>query len=434
MLLSMAVQRGAVSKTYALLLNPLYHIDNPKFGAVTFRRTTKQIKSEGGLWDVAEDLYTSIGAKSNQQDLHCTWPNGARHTFAHMEHEKNRYDWQGAQVPLIQFDELVHFTWKQFTYMLSRNRSVSGIPGRIRATLNPDPDHWARRFVDWYIGEDGYAIKERSGKIRWFIMIGDDLIWGETKEALLVKHPSSIPKSFTFIRSSLADNKILMEADPGYLANLHALPRVERAQLLDGNWNVRPSAGMYFRRSDFEIVDVAPACDKWARGWDQAATKKKGASDDPDWTVGVRMGKMRDGRYVISHVERFRENPSVVDRRIKNTATADGYDVTVRLAQDPGQAGKSQAAAQTKMLAGFIVKAQSVTGDKATRAKPLSSQVEAGNVLLVRGAWNEAFLQELDNFTGTDEGGHDDQVDAAADAFDELVTGSQYSLEKMING
>jgi predicted phage terminase large subunit-like protein len=191
---------------------------------------------------------------------------------------------------------------------------------------------------------------------------------------------------------------------------------------------------MYFRRSDFEITDVAPACDKWVRGWDQAATKKRKESDDPDWTVGVKMGKMRDGRYVIIHVERFRENPSVVDRRIKNTAMADGNRVTVRLAQDPGQAGKSQSSAQTKMLAGFSVKAKPVTGDKATRAKPLSSQVEAGNVLLLRGPWNEPFLQELENFTGTDEGGHDDQVDAAADAFDELVSGSQYSIEKFMGG
>ncbi len=421
-------------KTYALLLNPLYHIDNPKFGAVTFRRTTKQIKSEGGLWDVAQELYTSIGAVTNQQDLHCTWPNGTRHTFAHMEHEKNRYDWQGAQIPLIQFDELTHFTWKQFTYMLSRNRSVSGVTGRIRATLNPEPDHWARRFIDWWIGPDGYAIDSRSGNIRWFIMLGNDLIWGSTKEKLEKKYPQSKPKSFTFIRSRLEDNKILMVKDPGYLANLHALPRVERARLLAGNWNVRPSAGMYFRRSDFEIVDAEPSCQKWVRGWDQAATKKKKESDDPDWTVGVKMGKMRDGRYVISHVDRFQDNPSVVDRRIKNTAIADGNGVTVRLAQDPGQAGKSQAAAQTKMLAGFSVKAQTVTGDKATRAKPLSSQVEAGNVLLVRGPWNESFLNEFENFTGTDADGHDDQVDAAADAFDELVSGSQYNIEKFMNG
>lgn len=404
-------------KSYALLLNPLYHVDNGKFGAVTFRRTTKQVQSEGGLWDTAEELYTAIGAKPNGQHLHFTWPTGARHTFAHMEHEKNRLDWQGAQIPLIQFDELTHFTWKQFSYMLSRNRSVSGVPGRIRATLNPDPDHWARRFIDWWIDDDGFAIAERSGIIRWFVVSGDDVVWADSREELIEKQPGSLPKSFTFIKSSLKDNKILMESDPGYLANLQALPRVERAQLLDGNWNIRPTAGMYFRRSDFEVVDAAPPCTKWVRAWDQAGTAKKSDSDDPDWTAGVKMGRTQDGRYVIAHVDRFRDNPSRVDQRIHNTATADERSTTVRLAQDPGQAGKSQVRAQTSMLSGFTVRSKPVTGDKETRAKPLSSQVEAGNVMIVRGGWNEDFLREMENFP---EGAHDDQVDAASDAFDEL--------------
>lgn len=415
-------------KTYALLLNPLYHIDNGKFGAVTFRRTTKQVRSEGGLWDTAEDLYTAIGAKPNGQDLHFTWESGARHTFAHMEHEKNRYDWQGSQIPLIQFDELTHFTWKQFSYMLSRNRSDSGVPGRIRATLNPDPDHWARRFIDWWIGEDGFAIPERSGVIRWFVVKADDVLWADSKSECIEKYGNSElpeddpkqvkPKSFTFIKSSLEDNQILMDNDPNYAASLEAMPRVERARLRDGNWNIRATAGMYFRRADFEIVDVAPACVRWVRAWDQAGTKKEKDSDDPDWTVGVKMGVTRDGRYVIPHVERFRENPAIVDRTIKNTASQDGREVTVRLAQDPGQAGKSQVRAQTSMLAGYPVRSKPVTGDKETRAKPFASQVESGNVILVRGDWNEAFLMEHENFP---EGGHDDQVDAASDAFDELT-------------
>lgn len=430
MWLSTVALPGEVSKTFALLLNPLYHVDNGKFGAVTFRRTTKQVRSEGGLWDTAEELYMSIGAKPNGQDLHFKWPSGARHTFAHMEHEKNRYDWQGSQIPLIQFDELTHFTWKQFSYMLSRNRSDSGIPGRIRATLNPDPDHWARGFIDWWIGEDGFAIDSRSGVIRWFILTGDDVVWADTREDLIERNPESLPKSFTFIKSSLKDNKILMESDPGYLANLQALPRVERAQLLDGNWDIRPTAGMYFRRSDFEIVDAAPPCTKWVRAWDLGGTAKKKDSDDPDWTVGTLMGKTKDGRHVVAHVERFRENPSSVDRRINNTAEADGKKVTVRLAQDPGQAGKSQVRSQTAMLAGYKVSSKPVTGSKATRAKPFASQAEAGNVLLVRAPWNEAWLREHENFTGEDDG-HDDQVDSAADAFDEL-SGSNYTLKGFV--
>ena len=120
-------------KSFAILLEPLYHIDNPDFGAVIFRRTTKQITNEGGLWDTSRFLYSKIaGVDSIDYKLSHQFPAGAKITFAHMEYEKNRYDWQGSQIPLIMFDELTHFTWKQFNYMLSRNRSTCGVPSRVR--------------------------------------------------------------------------------------------------------------------------------------------------------------------------------------------------------------------------------------------------------------------------------------------------------------
>lgn len=406
-------------KTYALLLEPLYDIHNKDFGAVIFRRTTKQVTSEGGLWDTAMDVYAPLGARPNQNDLTLKFPHGSKVTFAHMEHEKNRLDWQGSQIPLIGFDEITRFTWKQFVYMLSRNRSASGAKSRIRGTCNPDPDSWVRRFIDWWIDENGYAIPERSGVVRYFVIEGDDVIWADTPDELTEDNPKRRPRSFTFIRSSVEDNKILLEKDPDYLANLQALTRVERAQLMDGNWNIRATAGSFFRRSDFEIVDAAPADLRIVRAWDQAGTEKnpKKQSDDPDWTVGFKMGVAPNGVYYCLTMERFRVDASKVDGHIKNTASQDGKAVKVRLAQDPGQAGKSQARAQAKMLTGFIVNTKPVSGDKTVRAKPFASQVQANNVKVVRGSWNEDFFNELEAFPL---GAHDDIVDAASDAFDEL--------------
>lgn len=405
-------------KSYGLLLEPLYDIGNRDFGAVIFRRTTKHITNEGGLWDTAESLYRAIGGLPNQNELCFKFPTGAKVGFAHMEHEKHRFGWQGSQIPLIGFDELTHFTWKQFNYMLSRNRSTCGARSRIRATLNPDPDHFARQWIDWYIDENGFAIPERSGVIRWFIVSGDEVVWRDSREELLAVYPTSIPKSFTFIPSKLSDNKILMEQDPTYLGNLQAMTRVERARLLDGNWNIRPTAGSYFKRSDFQVVDALPKLTKICRAWDQAGSIKKKNSDDPDYTAGCKMGQTVDGDYIIIHMERFRCEPPQVDSRIKNIAEQDGTITSIRLAQDPGQAGKSQKFSQTKMLSGFNVVSLPVTGDKETRAKPFAAQVQAGNVKVLRGEWNEAFFGELENFP---EGVHDDQVDAASDAFDQLV-------------
>lgn len=415
-------------KSYALLLDILYDYANPKFGAVIFRRTTKQILNEGGLWDTAGDLYGALGAKMLQSpSLSATFATGARVTFAHMEHEKNRFDWQGSQIPMIGFDELTHFTWKQFSYMLSRNRSVCGARNRIRGTCNPDPDSWVREFIDWYIGDDGYVIDERSGVIRWFVVEQGSIIWGESRDALLADNPDRKPKSFTFIKSSLHDNQILMQQDPNYESNLEALDRVERERLAKGNWNIRESAGMVFRRSDFEIVEAAPKARRRVRAWDLAGTKKTD-QNAPDWTVGTLMSLGVDGIYYIEHVERMQENPAKVDAALKNTASADGHSVRIRIPQDPGQAGKSQASQLTKMLAGHDVVTLPVTGDKLVRARPLAAQAQAGNVKIVRGRWNDAFLEEMENFP---EGGNDDQVDSAADAFNELATSSQYNLDNV---
>lgn len=109
----------------------------------------------------------------------------------------------------------------------------------------------------------------------------------------------------------------------------------------------------------------------------------------------------------------------------RNTATQDGRLVKVRIPQDPGAAGKAVAAHYIKLLAGWDVKAAPETGSKEVRATPLAAQAEAGNVKLVRGPWNEAFLEELCMFPS---GKHDDQVDGSSGAFAELVTGSTYSL------
>lgn len=408
-------------KTWALLLEPLRHVGNPDFGAVIFRRNSKQVRNEGGLWDESAKLYPLVAAKPQESILQWKFPSGAKLKFEHLEHEKNKYDWQGAQIPLIGFDELTHFSKSQFLYMMSRNRSTCGVRPYIRATTNPDADSWVASFIAWWIDQEtGFAIPERSGVVRFFTCINDEIIWGDTREDLLTRYPDLAHHdiiSFTFIVASVYDNKILLATDPKYLGNLKAQTLVERERLLNGNWKIRPSAGLYFKRSYFEIVDAAPASSRIVRCWDLAATAAE-EGNTPDWTVGLRMSRDVHGTFYIEHVERLQASPEKVERAILNTAGSDGKAVTIRLPQDPGQAGKAQAKYLVGKLAGFNVKTKRVTGDKVTRASPASSQAEAGNIKLVRGPWNDAFLSEVENFPGK---GKDDQVDALSDAIDELV-------------
>lgn len=184
-----------------------------------------------------------------------------------------------------------------------------------------------------------------------------------------------------------------------------------------------PRSGGMFQRGDFEIVDAVPAGAKRCRAWDFAASAHK-PGKQPDWTVGLRMAHV-GGVFYVEDVRRDRWSPMDVERNLKNTATQDGLNVRIRLPEDPGAAGKSDAATKIKLLAGYDVKAIRPTGEKAVRAKPASAQAEAGNVRLVRGAWNDAFLDEVCTFPT---GKHDDQVDAFADALNELALGSTFTL------
>jgi predicted phage terminase large subunit-like protein len=412
-------------KTYALLLENIRHHSNKNFGSVIFRRNTQQITNEGGLWDKALELFPLLGAIPKQTPrLMMKFPSGAKVTFAHLQYDNDVFSWQGSEVPLICFDELTHFTRKQFFYMLSRNRSVCGVRPYIRATTNPDADSWVAEFISWWINQKtGYPIPERSGVIRFFIVIEDIVQWGDSREELIQKFACDpiMIKSFTFIASSIYDNKILLEKDPGYLANLNAQSKVEKERLLFGNWKIKPAAGLYFNRNQVQVVPVIPGkVVKWCRAWDLAATIPTPENPSPDATAGVLMGKLDDGRYIVAHVKRVTQAANDVRKLTKNTAETDRAtyrNVKIRVPQDPGQAGKEQAQSYVKHLSGHNVKTERMSGDKITRAEPFSAQWQGGNVLVVAGEWNEEYFAELEAFP---DGGHDDQVDASSDAFAEI--------------
>jgi predicted phage terminase large subunit-like protein len=178
-----------------------------------------------------------------------------------------------------------------------------------------------------------------------------------------------------------------------------------------------PRSGGLFKRDWFPIQDAAPNDVRWVRGWDFAGTEKKGSAE-PAWTAGVKLGVTSDRKFVIGHVVRDRLSPAGVERLLHATATQDGYATKVSIPQDPGQAGKAQVAAFVAKLAGFAVHFSPETGDKITRAEPVAAQAEAGNIVMLRGQWNEAFLDEVSVFPN---GQFADQVDALSRAFQHFV-------------
>lgn len=192
-----------------------------------------------------------------------------------------------------------------------------------------------------------------------------------------------------------------------------------------------PEGGGLFKREWFSYVDTdqVPTLVRRVRGWDTAGTEKGG-----DWTVGVKMCEgfawvpsqqnprvkelKSTGQFYIEHVVRDQLGPAGVDALILSTAQADGKACPQREEKDPGAGGKVVIAARTKLLVGYDYGFNALGANKVIRAKPLRAQCEAGNVHLVRGPWNEAFVSELCNFpTGT----YDDQVDGASCAFNAIL-------------
>lgn len=186
-----------------------------------------------------------------------------------------------------------------------------------------------------------------------------------------------------------------------------------------------PQGGGLFKREWFEIVPPAavPSAAAVCRGWDTAATEHGG-----DWTVGVKILEGDDGTYYVVDVVRGQWGPDGVHNTIRQTAAADGRECMVREEREGGSSGKSIIQFRAKSLKGYDYAESKIGGrDKIARAGAFRTQCEAGNVKLVRGEWNNAYLSVLCAFPA---GVHDDDVDASSCAFNELVARSSSSRPK----
>lgn len=401
------------SKTESLLLNSLRHVDKPHYRAILFRRTFPEI--EKSLIHRSLEIIPLAFPKARYRSDKHYWrfPSGARLYFSHLEYEDSVLAHQSAEYQYLGFDELTHFTQKQYTYMISRARSSHGIPIRIRSATNPGGEgaDWVfARWAPWLDTRPEYAgPRAKPGEVLWYCTTRG------VEDYVLKGTPKSLSR--VFFPARLEDTPQLYYGDPEYDTRLEGLDPVTYEQLRGGNWLARPAKGLYFKRAWIPLVDVAPAQGQRVRWWDRAATEAK-KGKDPDWTIGLKLCRTHDRLLWVEDVVRLRGHPHEVEETIKRTAQLDGRGVKIALAEDPGSAGKFETAYYLKALQGYTVEAYRETGDKIARAGPVSSQAKAGNLRIVQGTWNQAFLAEIEAFP---EGGHDDQVDALSGAFSVLA-------------
>lgn len=412
-------------KSDCLLVDAIRYVGRgygTKYQAILFRRTFPEL--EKSLILRSHDLYPIYGGRYNQQSKTWTFPDGERVLFGYMQNDDDRTQHQGAAYQFVGFDEATHFSAIQYLYLFSRCRSSHGVPCRIRSATNPGgPGHsfFFQRFGPWLDPKHPQPVA--PGEVRYFLTEDDGterrVPKGTTRTAVSPDGKEYLIPALgrVFVPAKLEDNPALL-ADPTYQAALAQLDPVTRAQLRHGNWLVKPGAGLYFKRAWITWLDAPPPGLRWVRAWDLAATPKTD-SNDPAWTAGVKMARWvrpEGVTYVVSDVRRLRAGPGERDAFIRATAESDGRDCRVALPQDPGQAGVDQVASFKRLLAGFGILFLRPSQDKVARFAPLSAQASppCQAVALVRGNWNDPFLDELESFP---DGDKKDQADAAADAF-----------------
>jgi predicted phage terminase large subunit-like protein len=373
------------AKSSALLMASLQYVMVQGYSAILFRRTFRDLSLPGALLDRSKEWLMPTDALWRGQENCWEFPSGAKLAFGYLDTEQDKYRYQSAEFQFIGFDELTQFTEDQYRYLFSRLRRLkdSHIPLRMRSASNPGG-----------IGHDW--VKQR------FMVEG-------------VKYNRA------FIPAKLTDNPYIDQAS--YIKSLSNLDPITLRQYLDGDWSAR-HGGAIFKREKFEVVEQAPSdLTDVVRYWDKAATKPKDGSD-PDYTAGVKLG-VKDGIYYVLDIQRFREPPQIVRNIIKQTAQTDGQSVRIFMEQEPGSSGVESIDDYAKLLVGYIFTGVKTTGSKAERIGPFASYAGAGsesaygNVKLVLGTWNTAFLDEAEAFPV---GSHDDMVDAASGGFQQLVT------------
>ena len=253
--------------TFISLLASAYYVDDPEYKALYVRKNLDDLTAGGGMLDECKNIYPKemISRVTISDSPEVEFKSGARFVFTHMANESPKVLQErvkGWQYPAIFLDELTAYSFNTFTYLLSRNRGAPHIPAILRATMNPKKSCWVRKFIDFYVGADGYIDPDKDGYVRYFYNAGnsvDDVVWGDTKAEVYAKCKSKIDffldrarkispdlnlsyenmiKSFTFYSGSVFENTALLEGNPDYIGSLAATGAGTAEQLLGGNWDI----------------------------------------------------------------------------------------------------------------------------------------------------------------------------------------------------
>jgi predicted phage terminase large subunit-like protein len=393
-------------KSAGLLMAALQYVDVPGYHALLLRPTLAELDQAGALIALAHDFLGESKASWLGEKRRWTFPGGGKRAgsdgatlnFGYLADDSDVGRYSGASYAFLGFDELTRFQELHYRRMFKVLRKpnntdnrlpaapdgtrLQDVPIRLRSASNPGgPGHtWVRaRFVD----------------------------------------PITRLRGIAYLPALFTDNP---HRDPAEYAQwLAEMPSLDRARLLNGDWDVSEE-GDKFRREWFTLVSpdqVEPPL-KAVRYWDLAATEPSPRNRDPDYTVGLLLELNAKGIFTIRDIVRGRWSERDVEDVVRQTAKQDGTRTPIYIEQEPGSAGKLLLSHfQRTVLRGYICHPGLSGGaDKEMRARPVAAAASYGLVRILPNPHLHAFLDEVSIFPN---GAHDDIVDALSGAHNVLA-------------
>jgi predicted phage terminase large subunit-like protein len=403
-------------KSIALLMAATQYVDIPSYNAIIFRKTYQELSKGDGLIPVSMDWFKkweNEGVRWDDKLKQWKFPSGAILGFGHLESEQDKFNYIGQSYQFIGFDELTQQPEETYSYLFSRlvrskAQEKLGIPLRMRSTTNPNGQH-----VEWVYNK--FVNKRTRPAVREGI-IQDALKKGMLKEEITEEYIRY--RMPMFVPSLARDNPFLDRIS--YLDSLNKLDPVTRAQLAEGNWEIRAMGNM-FNRGWFEKIPYAkvPVIDlKKVRYWDMAATL------GGDATACCHLGYDKvTGIFYILDMKILHMAPREIERTLYHCAFDDGAQTSIYMEQEPGSAGIHNIDHFKRKVIppGWRFYPDRVSGDKETRARPVSSAAEKELIKIAwtrrSDEWYSMVMEQLETFPEAD---HDDAVDALAGAFNAL--------------
>ena len=408
---------SGVGKTVAGIISSMgpqkdgsFLVDRPEYRALYLRRESTLLQ-RSGLLDAAHMWYSRFYPKVeyNKVEKTFTFPSGAKIFFSGVEQESDKEKFKGyTELHAVIFEELTQFSKTIYEFIVSRLRTKLSIPLRIRSTTNSGDkyEEWVMdRYKPW-ITRSAVPL-EKDIEAEW----GEVLYFEGTVDGRLVtKSPG--PHSFSFCGIETFINDIKPDNDKFMSAQIE--DPVLRAQLVDGVWGLKPTAGLYFKEEDFFLARLKVEPSVRIRYWDKACSGKRG-----DYLCGMLISHymnnttafdVNESYFLVEDLYLGKVEPAQVKSIIENIASKDGKHVFIGFEQEPGSSGKELMDIYKRDLErqGYRVIVDQKKESKINRASAISPLAKKNRIGYIANQYTQEMFNQLINFPA---GKNDDVVD-----------------------